>query len=267
MNNVPTLDSKTSRKEIIDFIKAKVNDANGKGIVVGLSGGIDSSITAYLACEAVGKENVLGILLPSSTTPKEDNSHGKLIAEKLGIDYFTIAIDSILEEYLKEMYVENDDSKIAIGNLKARIRMSILYFYANLKNYLVGGTSNKSEISIGYFTKHGDGACDIKPIGELYKTQIRELARQWEIPEEIISKPPRAGLWENQSDEDEIGMPYEILDRILYMLIDEKMDANSIADILEISIKDVERIEAKVQNNMHKNKIPDSPENSEKSFS
>ena len=130
-----------------------------------MSGGIDSTLSAYLACEAIGKENVFGLVLPSATTPAEDTEHGIKIAQNLGIEYKKIAIDGILNEFLKMSQL--DENALAIGNLKARIRMSIIYYYANQKNYLVSGTGNKSEILIGYFTKHGDGACDMEPIGDL----------------------------------------------------------------------------------------------------
>ena len=154
---------------------------------------------AYLACEAIGKDNVFGIIMPSTTTPTEDKIHGISIAQQLGIDYKELAIDSILNEYLSVAQAKHDD--LAIGNLKARIRMSIIYYFANAKNYLVSGTGNRSEILIGYFTKHGDGACDMEPIGDLYKTEVYKLSEYLGVPPEIIKKPPRAGLWNNQTDE------------------------------------------------------------------
>ena len=137
--------------------------------------------------------------------------------------------------------------------------MSIIYFYANSKNYLVCGTGNRSEILIGYFTKHGDGACDIEPIGDLYKTDVYELAKFLEVPQEIINKPPRAGLWNNQTDEDEIGMTYELLDKILYRSIDKKIDSKSIAEELDISVDEVDDIITRVERNKHKTKVPESP--------
>ena len=168
-----------------------------------------------------------------------------------------MAIDSILNEFLSVTQLEEDIK--AIGNLKARIRMSIIYFYANSKNYLVSGTGNKSEISIGYFTKHGDGACDIEPIGDLYKTDVFELAKYLGVPQEIIDKPPRAGLWNNQTDEDEIGMTYELLDKILYRFIEKEIDAKSIADELDIEVDEVNDIIDRVERNNHKTKVPECP--------
>ena len=214
ISKIPELNVKKTKDDIVKIIQSKVSEAKTDGIVVGLSGGIDSTLIAYLACEAVGKENVFGIIMPSTTTPTEDKIHGISIAQGLGIDYKEIAIDSILNEFLFMTQLEEDN--LAIGNLKARIRMSIIYFYANQKKYLVSGTGNKSEILIGYFTKHGDGACDIEPIGDLYKTDVFKLSRYMGVPEDIIEKPPRAGLWNNQTDEAEIGMSYDLIDQILY---------------------------------------------------
>lgn len=257
MNEIPKLDVKKTKDDIVEFVQNKVSEANAEGLVIGLSGGIDSTLAAFLACEAVGKDNVFGIVMPSTTTPTEDKLHGTVIAQLLGINYKEIAIDSILNEFLSVTQLEED--KLSIGNLKARIRMSIIYFYANSKNYLVSGTGNKSEILIGYFTKHGDGACDIEPIGDLYKTDVYQLAKYLEIPQEIIDKPPRAGLWNNQTDEDEIGMTYELLDKILYRNLEKDIDANSIADELDIEVNDVNDIINRVYRNKHKSTVPESP--------
>jgi NAD+ synthase len=223
-----------------------------------LSGGIDSTLTAYLACEAVGKDNVFGIVMPSTTTPTEDKIHGIEIAQHLGIDYKEIAIDSILNEYLSMTQLE--ENNLAIGNLKARIRMSIIYYYANAKNYLVSGTGNKSEILIGYFTKHGDGACDMEPIGDLYKTEVYKLSEFLNIQEEIIKKPPRAGLWANQTDEDEIGMSYALLDKILYLYTEKDMKDTQIAEKIGISVDDVNMIIEKTIRSEHKSKVPEFPQ-------
>ena len=247
-----------TKDDIVKFIQSKVSEAKTDGIVVGLSGGIDSTLIAYLACEAVGKENVFGIIMPSTTTPTEDKIHGISIAQGLGIDYKEIAIDSILNEFLFMTQLEEDN--LTIGNLKARIRMSIIYFYANQKKYLVSGTGNKSEILIGYFTKHGDGACDIEPIGDLYKTDVFKLSRYMGVPEDIIEKPPRAGLWNNQTDEAEIGMSYDLIDQILYQYCEKSKKDKEISEMLEIPVDDVDMIIDKINRNKHKSKVPESPQ-------
>ena len=196
--------------------------------------------------------------MPSTTTPTEDKIHGISIAQGLGIDYKEIAIDSILNEFLFMTQLEEDN--LAIGNLKARIRMSIIYFYANQKKYLVSGTGNKSEILIGYFTKHGDGACDIEPIGDLYKTDVFKLSRYMGVPEDIIDKPPRAGLWNNQTDEAEIGMSYDLIDQILYLYTEKDMNNGEIQEKLDISLDDVDMIINKIIRSEHKSKVPESPQ-------
>ena len=258
MSEIPKIDFEKTRSDIVEFIKSKVNEANSDGIAIGLSGGIDSTLVAYLACEAVGPDNVFGIIMPSTTTPAEDRIHGIQTAKHLGMDYEEIAIDSILNEFLSVTQLDNDN--LAIGNLKARIRMSTLYYYANYKNYLVIGTGNKSEILIGYFTKHGDGACDMEPIGDLYKSEVFKLSEYLNVSTDIINKPPRAGLWENQTDEDEIGMNYDLLDKILYLYTEKDMKNTEIAQKLDISVDDVDMIITKIIRSRHKSKVPESPQ-------
>ena len=195
--------------------------------------------------------------MPSATTPAEDKVHGIEIAENLGMEYKEVPIDGILNEYLFATHLK--ENNLAIGNLKARIRMSIIYYYANAKNYLVSGTGNKSEILIGYFTKHGDGACDMEPIGDLYKTDVFKLSEYLNIPKEIIKKPPRAGLWENQTDEAEIGMGYDLLDEILYLYTEKDMKDTQIVEILDISADDVNMIINKIIRSRHKIQVPEIP--------
>lgn len=274
MLNLPKMDSKIAKDEITDFIKEKTSEANAKGIVIGLSGGIDSSVVGYLAVETLGKENVFGVHMYSSTTPNEDTKHAREMATLLDINYREISIDDISEEILQiadsnKKYIEEkypNTEKIAKGNLNARIRMCLLYYYANLKNSIVIGTGNRSELLIGYFTKYGDGGCDIEPIGNIYKSQLRKLAKDWEIPEEIISKPPRAGLWPGQSDESEIGLSYDILDSILYLMIDKELANEEIANTLKIKIDEINRIRTMIKNNAHKLQAPLSPWDCDKSF-
>lgn len=257
ISEIPKLNCKKTKEDILNFIQTKIDDACSNGVIVGLSGGIDSTLVANLACEALGKDRVFGIIMPSTTTPTEDKIHGVEIAQKLGIKYKEIAIDSILNEYLS--LTQLGENELAIGNLKARIRMTIIYYYANAYNYIVSGTGNKSEILIGYFTKYGDGACDIEPIGDLYKKEVYKLSQHINISPDILQKPPRAGLWNNQTDEDEIGMGYDLIDEILYLSAEKNIKDSEIAKKLDISLDDVLMIIDKVNRSKHKNKIPDSP--------
>ena len=257
ISEIPQIDCEKTKDIIVEFIKSKISESKTDGIVIGLSGGIDSTLAAYLACEAVGKDNVFGITLPSATTPTEDKIHGIEVAKRLGIQYREIGIDPILNEYLSATQLPEDN--LSVGNLKARIRMTIIYYFANQKNYLVCGTGNRSEILIGYFTKHGDGACDMEPIGDLYKSEVFKLSEFLNVQSEIIKKPPRAGLWANQTDEDEIGMSYDLLDKILYLHTEKDMRNTEIAEKLNISVDDVDMIIDKIIRSEHKSKVPESP--------
>jgi len=199
------------KNRIIDWIKKQLKEAKAKGIVMGLSGGVDSSVVAYLVKEAVGKDKVLALILPCHSQ-KQDLEDAKLIARKFGIRTKTVDLTNIYDNLIK---ILPKGTSLAKANLKPRLRMLVLYYFANKLNYLVCGTGNKSEISIGYFTKHGDGATDILPIGDLLKREVKELAQELGIPKHIITKPPTAGLWPGQTDEGEMGITYPELDDIL----------------------------------------------------
>ncbi|MDR2623372.1 MAG: NAD+ synthase [Methanobrevibacter sp.] len=271
MSILAKLDSNTVKTELIKFIKKIAIESNCNTMILGLSGGIDSSIVAYLLKEATSVENIYTYHLYSSTTPKEDTIHARLIAKKFNLNYKEIAIDDVLDEYLEvfdtiSTFSSNENLKLAIGNLKARIRMSILYYFANLKNGLVAGTGNRSELSIGYMTKFGDGGCDFELIGDIYKSQLKDLAKSWDIPNEIINKEPRAGLWDNQTDKQEIGMTYDILDQVMYLIEDEKLKNEDIINKMDISTSEINRIRNKIKNNKHKIHVPQSPEVNKKLF-
>ena len=198
-------------KKLKDFISKRVKGASADGVVIGLSGGLDSTVVATLCVKALGKENVLGLVMPSSTTNPQDTKDGERLARTLGIEYKIIPINPVVSAFTHTLRIE----KQPLGNLMARTRMCFLYYHANQRNMLVVGTGNKTEIAIGYFTKWGDAACDLLPIGDLYKTEVRALAKKLKVPEELIEKPPTAGLWYGQTDEGEIGMSYAKLDKEL----------------------------------------------------
>lgn len=248
---LPKLDEKKSVETICKFIKHKLKESKSDGLVIGLSGGIDSSVIAYLCARAIGTDNILGLILPSETTSSEDIEDAIQVAEELNIKYKVLDIDELIEPF-PQMCPECSESALANGNLKARIRMMILYYHSNSMNRLVAGTGNRTELFVGYFTKYGDGGVDILPIGDLYKADVRQIASYLDVPKNIIQKAPTAGLWTGQTDEEELGMKYELLDKILYLMVDENLDLKEIAEKLEIPDNEVLRIKNKMETSKHK---------------
>ncbi len=198
-------------KKIIVWLKTKLKSAKKSGIVVGLSGGVDSAVVSVLCRKAVGTKNILCLILPCQSQ-KTDITDSKKVAKKFGLKTETIDLTKIYENLIGILPMAN---KLTQANLKPRLRMLTLYYFANKLNYLVAGTGNKSELSIGYFTKYGDGGVDILPLGDLYKSEVCGLAKYLKVPEEIITKPPTAGLWAGQTDESEIGLTYDELEQQL----------------------------------------------------
>lgn len=234
---------------IKDFIKTYVENSGCKSVIIGLSGGIDSALTAVLCCKALSKKNVKCLFLPDETTPKLDYKHQELFVNKFGISCEIKDISKIVSQISRDCVIK--PNKYALANIKARSRMILLFEYANMNESLVCGTSNKSEILVGYFTKYGDGGVDIMPLGDLYKTQVWQLAEYLNIPKEIISKPPTAGLWHDQYDEDELEMSYATLDKVLFGL-ERKMIHKDIARIAGVDVSDVIRIKDMRVKSQHK---------------
>ncbi|MCQ1536212.1 NAD+ synthase [Methanosarcina sp. KYL-1] len=254
------MDLKRAQNTIIDFIRNEVNKAGLSGAVVGISGGIDSALTATLAAKALGADKVLGIHMPESgLTPAADIEDAKTLADWLGIEFRTIDISGIIRAFMDAVPESESSDRLSRGNLKARIRMSLLYFHANQLDRMVMGTGNKTEILLGYYTKYGDGGVDTEPIGGLYKTEVWELSRSLGIPESIINKKPTAGLWAGQTDEAELGMPYVTVDEVLRML---EMDASplSIREALLLSEEQLVSVLKRIERNEHKRKVPPVPE-------
>ena len=225
---------------LVAFLREEITKAGFHRGVLGLSGGIDSAVSAALAARALGPENVWGIIMPHRSSNPESREHAELVARQLGIRSEVIDISPQIDAYFQGRQCTN----VRRGNKMSRERMSVLYDYSAELPALVVGTSNKTETMIGYFTKWGDNACDIRPIADLYKFQIYELARELAVPEEVIGKAPTADLWDGQTDENEIGMTYEELDSILQAL--------ESGELAKLNPDRVERVRMMISASVHK---------------
>ncbi len=255
-SNVLKLDLPSVEMRIKRFIRDYVEKCRAKGVVVGVSGGVDSCTTAALSSLALSGHKVLGFMLPEEETyDAKDIRHAKIVAEKFGFSLETIDISSALKACLKSLPIYEETDKVSKGNLKARIRMVFLYYYANRLNRIVCGSSDKSETMIGYFTKWGDAAADISPLMDLYKTQVRQLAQHIGIPQEIANKPSTPRLWPGHLAEKELGIKYETLDLILYGL-EHFMTPTEIAEQLTLPVKRVEEIKGRWLAAEHKRRAP-----------
>jgi NAD+ synthase len=202
--------------KLVSWIREKVTAAGSRGVVVGLSGGLDSSVAAAL-CRRAFPKAMLAVIMPCHSAD-EDIEHAQLLAGQFSIPTKTVALDNTYDSLLKVLSDDNVNAKasrLAQANLKARLRMLTLYYFANKLHYMVVGAGNRDELTLGYFTKYGDGGVDIQPLGSLLKGQLKELAKFLGIPQPIIAKPPSAGLWEGQTDEGELGLSYDQIDRYL----------------------------------------------------
>jgi len=249
-----------AQNRIIEFIRNETGKAGVRGAVVGISGGIDSALTATLTVKALGKERVLGLHMPeSSLTPAADSEDAKNLADWLGIKYRTIDIAGVVSAFMAAVPESESADRLTRGNLKARARMSFLYFHANMLNRMVIGTGNKTEILLGYYTKYGDGGVDLEPIGGLYKTEVWELSRRLGIPDPLITKKPSAGLWAGQTDEAELGISYLKVDEVL-RLIEKGTEPENIMNATGISVEQLNSVTRRIEINEHKRKAPPAPE-------
>lgn len=205
--------------DIVRWLKAKVYEANAEGLILGISGGIDSAVLAGLVKKAFPK-NSLGLIMPCHSNPI-DEEHGLLVADSLDLKTEKVDLSKTYDQMIESLNIK-DANKLAMANIKPRLRMTTLYYYAQTHNYLVVGGTNKSEMTIGYFTKHGDSSVDLLPIASFTKTEIWEMARYLNIPTVVIEKSPTAGLWENQTDEEEMGFGYDDLDNYIENKIGSK---------------------------------------------
>lgn len=248
MDDLVKRDYDSIQNKVGNFLKDEITNRKSNGAVFGLSGGIDSAVIAML-CGKFLKEKSLALIMPNGKiTPKMDTEDAIKIVDSLSLQYKLIDIEFIHKEYSK--YLEPDS--LAFGNLSARIRANLLYYYANVRNYLVLGSSDRSEFLIGYFTKYGDGASDLLPIVSLYKTQVREFAKILDVSQNILAKPSGPHLWEGHTAETELGLTYNEIDVILHCIVDKTLSVEDTAKISEIPISDVDKIYRMYKKSEHK---------------
>jgi len=245
------------RDIIINSIKTRVEKFGFKGAVINLSGGVDSSLVSKLASMALGNKKTYALILPEEgITSEKDVKDAEDLCRELNINYEIIPINKPLDSFKETLSFIKGDLKSGIANLKPRIRMIYAYFYANAKKLLVVGTSNKTELLLGYGTKYGDLGADIYPIGDLYKTQVWQLAEFVNIRADIVKKTPSAGLWKGQTDEEELGYTYYQIDRVLYCLVDLELSVRETARILKIEESAVWDLYERIIKNEHKRRPP-----------
>lgn len=248
INEIKNQDYASIAKTFENFLSDQIEKNQAKGVILGLSGGIDSAVLAYL-CKKNLREKTLALIMPdTSITPESETQDAQKMISLTGIEYKLIDIKPIVNEYA--MYLEPNER--AKGNLRARIRTNILYYYANIRNYLVLGSSDKSEYLIGYFTKFGDGASDLTPIISLYKLQVREIAKYLGVSENVITKKSSPHLWKEHEAEKELGISYEEVDSILYCMFEKKLSVEEIAKITEIDESIVKKVQELNINSEHK---------------
>lgn len=247
------LDLNKEKVRIIDFIRNYLSNAERDRLVVGLSGGVDSAVSTALAVEALGSSNVTALIMPYESSNSESVADASDLAKQLGIDYQIIDITPVTKAYFENYAPEADH--LRIGNWLARIRMCVLYDFSAKLQALVLGTSNRTEFMIGYFTQFGDSACAFEPIGHLYKTEVWKLAKILHIPERIIKKTPTADLWPGQSDEQEIGISYPVLDEIVYELTELHLSISA-TENLSYPVELYQKVERMIQSSAFKRRMP-----------
>jgi len=247
-----TINTGVAKRMITDFIADEVAKAGMRRAVIGLSGGIDSALSAYLSAEALGAENVLAVRMPYRTSSDDSLSDAEKTIEDLGLPSLTVPITDMADPLIAQF---PDMSNVRKGNIMARLRMSVLYDQSAAWGGLVMGTSNKTEILLGYTTLYGDSAVAMHPIGDLYKAQVRQLARAVGVAQSILDKAPSADLWAGQTDEGELGFTYNDVDQVLFLLVDERYTVDEVVDE-GFERKFVEDVWRRVKANHYKRTMP-----------
>ncbi len=246
------LNTELVKELLVRFIRDETQSAGFQKGVIGVSGGVDSAVSAYLTVEALGKENTLGAILPYKTGSPQSVKDAQLVIERLGIRSELVDISEMVDAYCERWKVTD---RVRRGNVMARVRMIVLYDVSARDQALVVGTSNKTELMVGYGTLYGDTACAINPLGDLYKTQVWQLARALGVPQSIIEKTPTADLWEGQTDEGELGLMYARLDSLLYHLVDERRTEQELIS-LGFEQELVDKVKGLIQKSQFKRRLP-----------
>jgi NAD+ synthase len=233
--------------QIAAWLNHKLGSSGAEGFVCGLSGGVDSATVAALAVRAVGIRSVLGVLMPCHSQP-EDAMLGQHVADAFSISTVTVDLSTVYDTLMAQFPADSPSDGLAAANIKPRLRMATLYYLAQSHNYLVLGSGNKTELQVGYFTKHGDGGVDLLPLGELSKNQVWELACELNVPQEVIERPPTAGLWPGQTDEQEMGITYLELDQVLASI--EQGDTS------DVEPTTLEKVQSMITRSAHKRALP-----------
>jgi NAD+ synthase len=256
-----------TREHVTAFVESVVEDAGADGAVLGLSGGIDSTLTAHLAVEALGADHVHGLVMPSDVNTADNMSDAERVARDLGIGYDVIDIGPIFDAFVEAFpeegareRIDTDPLRTAAGNVRVRIRAVLNYFVANAENRVVLGTGNRSEALTGYYTKYGDQAVDCNPIGNLYKQQVRQLAAHVGVDDDLVTKTPSAEMWTGQTDEEEMGLGYDTLDAILALHVDGPLSKSATVRQLDVTPEQVDRVVDLYERSAHKRAMPPAPE-------
>lgn len=247
-----TINTDLARKILTGFIRSEIQRFGFERAVIGLSGGIDSALSCFLAAEAMGAQNVLAVCMPYRASSPDSLEHAQLVIDALGVQSVTIPITEMVDPLIGR---DPQMSSVRKGNIMARARMIVLYDQSEVFKGLVVGTGNKTEILLGYTTLYGDSACALNPIGDLYKTQVRQLARAMGVPEPILTKAPTADLWQGQTDEGELGFTYAEVDQLLYLLVDQRYSPQ---DCVEAGFAPqfVEKVVERIRRNHFKRVLP-----------
>jgi NAD+ synthase len=240
------------RKLLVGFVRDEVRKVGVSKVVLGLSGGIDSALVVFIAAEALGPENVHAICMPYKTSNPESEAHARLVAEACGVNFSVVSITAMVDAYF-DMFPDADNMRR--GNKMARERMTVLFDHSALLRALVLGTSNKTELLLGYGTLYGDMASALNPIGDIYKSQVWQLSAAMGVPKEVIEKHPSADLWAGQTDEEELGFSYRQVDELLYLMVDQRLTK---PELVAVGFEEdfIDSIYSKIQNSHFKRRLP-----------